>query len=360
MNKTTLSIVLLILGFVVLASFIHYKIERSQEKNVQDARQIIKEDIPEAVRKTTDKMPEIVRETGDAVKKITSHQTAPSPGNPVKEASVNEAPVEKQTPLQGDSAASPPKDDSTFKSPVGAIFEIGTAVIRETDKAAQEFLLPVTSDEEKQIGAEINRTILVKTPEWKDVALANKASTVFIKLLPMSSRKDISYKMVVLDDRKVINAYAAPGGYVYVTRALLERFNSEAAIAMCLGHEIGHQELHHTTDRLRAMMAARKIVGSDIAMMAQLGYQMLTNCYTKEQEFAADEFGFRISLKIGISREQMLSFLDGLSSLEKEMRKKSGTDQPADMPPVLQDMEYFLQSHPYTAERLERLKNYQL
>ncbi|HCE46295.1 MAG TPA: hypothetical protein DET40_22340 [Lentisphaeria bacterium] len=357
MNKTTLIIVLIVLGFVGLASFIHYEIERSRDKNVQAATKIIKEDIPNTVRKTADQIPEIVRETGDAVKKVTSPQTAPSPGKSVKEASVNEAPVVKQIPLQGENAASQPKDDSTFKSPVGTIFEIGTAVIRETDKAAQEFLPPVTSDEEKQIGAEINRMILNDTPEWKDTTLAKKASAVFIKLLPLTIRKDISYRMVVLDDRKIINAYAAPGGYIYVTRALLERFNSEAAIAMCLGHEIGHQELHHTTDRLRTMMAARKIVGSDIAMIAQLGYQMLTNCYTKEQEFAADEFGFRISLKIGISREEMLSFLYGLSSLEKEMSKKSGT-APSDMPVVLQDMEYFLQSHPYTAERLERLKKY--
>ena len=248
------------------------------------------------------------------------------------------------------------EDNSSFKSPLGVFLDIGATVIRETDKVAQEFLPPVTSEEEQQIGAEMDKMIRANTPEWRNTALTKKASTVFNKLLPLASRKDITYKMAVLDDRKVINAYAAPGGYVYVTRALLERFNSEPAIAMCLGHEIGHLELRHTTDRLRAMMLAQKIVGSDIAAIAQLGYQTLTNCYTKDQEFSADEFGFRISLKIGLSREQLLSFLDGLNTLEKEMNKKSGTATSTDMPPVLQDMEYFLQSHPYTAERLERLK----
>lgn len=360
MKNTTLIIILFIIGFVGIVSFIHYEMELSRQRNVQVAENIIKEDIPDVLRKTADKIPEVVRETSKAINKGTSAPPVTSVPEPpdTREVEVPDAdmPVAAQSSPQGDRKTAPPKDDSSFKSPVGVIFDIGTSVIRETDKAAQEFLPPITSEEEKQIGAEIDKMIRANTPEWKDTALARKAFAVFNKLLPLANRKDISYKMTLLDDQKTINAYAAPGGYIYVTRALLERFNSESAISMCLGHEIGHIELRHTTDRLRAMMAARKILGSDIAMTAQLGYKMLTNCYAKDQEFDADEFGFRISLKIGLSKEQLISFLDGLNSLEKEMKGESGTGETANVPPVLQDMEYFLQSHPYTAERLERLK----
>jgi Sec-independent protein translocase protein TatA len=354
MNKTTLIIVLFVLGFIGIVAFIHYEIERSREKNARAVAKIIKEDFPEAVRETADKIPEVIRKTGDAIREAASRQ-ASAAEQPTEEISSLDATDVKQSLPQDDRSTPPTKEDSTFKSPAGVIFEIGTAVIKEADKAAREFLPPLTSDEEKQIGAEINKMILKDTPEWKETALVKKASAVFIKLFPFVKRKDISYRMAVLDDGKIINAYAAPGGYIYVTRALLERFNSEAAIAMCLGHEIGHQELHHTTDRLRAMMAARKIVGSDIATIAQLGYQTLTNCYTKEQEFEADEFGFRISLKIGIQKEQMLFFLSELNSIEKEREKKAGAT--SDVSPILHDMEYFLQSHPYTDERLERLRN---
>ncbi len=353
MNKTTLIIVIIILGFIVLAGLIHYEMEQTREKNAETAAKVIKDEIPDIMRKTADKIPDLVRKTGDAISNGNSRQ-APAAEQPARRDA-----AAKNSTSQQDNSGQSAKDDSHYKSPVGAIFDLGTAVVRETDKAAQQFLPPVTSSEEQQIGAEINRMILVKTPEWKDPALVKTASNIFIKLLPLANRKDISYRLTVLDDKKVINAYAVPGGYIYITRALLERFNSEPAIAMCLSHEIGHVELHHTTDRLRPMMAARKIVGSDIAMIAQAGYQMLTNCYTKEQEFDADEFGFRISLKTGISREKMLAFLDGLSDLEKEMREKSGTAESADMPVLLRDMEYFMQSHPYTTERLERLKKIQ-
>ena len=64
-------------------------------------------------------------------------------------------------------------------------------------------------------------------------------------------------------------------------------------------------------------------------------------------------------LKNGISKEQMFAFLDGLSLLETEIHEKSGAMAPADRPPLLRDMEYFFQSHPYTTERLERLKKIQ-
>ena len=322
-RQLTLIVVLIILGFVGIISFIHYEMEQTRKKNEQTVEKVIKEDIPE-----------IFRKTGDVVKNVTT----------------------RQSPSQGISTKTASEDNSPYKSPVGIMLDLGTTVIRETDKVAQGFLPPVTSEEEQQIGAEMDKMIRTNSPEWNDTVLTKKASAVFNKLLPLANRKDITYKMAVLDDRKVINAYAAPGGYVYVTRALIERFNSESDIAMCLGHVMGHLELRHTTDRLRAMMAARKIVGSDVAAIAQLGYQTLTNCYTKDQEFAADEFGFRVSLKTGYKRAELLSFLDGLNSLEKEMNKKSETATSADIPPVIQDMEYFLQSHPYTAERLERLK----
>ena len=355
MNKSTLIIILFILGFVGIFSFIHYEMEQSRKKNVQAAEKIIKEDIPETLRETAEQIPLPVQKTGEAIKNVTVRQS-PEAEQPVKEVSASVVPPAKRAPPQVVSAQPAAEDNSPFKSPVGIMLDLGTTVIRETDKVAQEFLPPLTSDEEQQIGAEIDKMIRANTPEWNDIVLSKKAVAVFNKLLPLSIREDITYRMAILDDRKVINAYAAPGGYVYVTRALLERFNSESAIAMCLGHEIGHLELRHTTDRLRAMMMARKIVGSDIAAIAQLGYQTLTNCYTKEQEFAADEFGFRISLKIGFQRESLLLFLDGLCTLEKEMSKKQGTATYSDMPPVLQDMEYFLQSHPYTAERMEKLK----
>jgi len=299
MNKKTLIIVLFILAFVGMVSFIHYEMERSRGKNVQETVNIIKEDSQETVQKTTDKIPEVVQETGEAMKNVISRQ-ANTTKQPVKEVSPADVSASKKTTLQAENSTPPVKDNSPFKSPVGTIFDIGKNVINEADKTAQEFLPPITSEEEKQIGAEINKMILAKSPEWKDSALVKKATSVFNRLLLLSSRKDISYKLIVIDDRKTINAYAAPGGYIYLTRALLERFSSEAAIAMCLGHEIGHQELRHTIDRLRVMMAARKIAGSDVAMIAQFGYQMLTNCYTKEQEFAADDYGFRMSLKIGI------------------------------------------------------------
>lgn len=325
MNKTTLLIVLFILGVAGIISFIHYEMEQARDKKAAMA-----------VRATEKETPPAAKAVEQPANKI---PVAPS--------------ATSQLPMPKDNTTLPVKTESKFKSPVGVILDIGTTMIRETDKAAQEFLPPVTSAEEQQIGAEINKIIRRNTPEWKNSALVVKANNVFEKLLPLTKRKDITYRLEVLDDQKIINAYATAGGYIYITRALLERFNSDAAIALCIGHEIGHVELYHTVNRLRTMMAARKIVGSDIAMIAQMGYKMLTNCYTKEQEFDADEFGFRICLKAGFSREQMIAFLDGLGAVEKEIRKKSGT---VDLPPMLQDMEYFLQGHPYTAERLERIK----
>ncbi|MEQ1555916.1 MAG: M48 family metalloprotease, partial [Gallionella sp.] len=97
---------------------------------------------------------------------------------------------------------------------------------------------------------------------YADEALQNYVNRVGQKLAAHSHRPNLSYHFTVLDSTE-INAFALPGGYVYITRGILAYLNSEAELAAVLGHEIGHVTARHGVRQQSAAQAAN--IGLTIA-----------------------------------------------------------------------------------------------
>jgi|JI10StandDraft_1071094.scaffolds.fasta_scaffold110246_2 predicted Zn-dependent protease len=156
---------------------------------------------------------------------------------------------------------------------------------------------------------------------------------------------------------EVVNAFAVPGCYIYITRGLLTIMNSEDELASVLGHEVGHITADHSTRRQNASMAttlgavlAGVLTGSgDIANMAgQLG-QVYTLGYSRDQEFQADDLGVRYLSGAGYNPYAAAEMLNELG-LNDALEAKTSNRDANDTTPS------WARTHPLSADRVVRAK----
>ena len=160
---------------------------------------------------------------------------------------------------------------------------------------------------------------------------------------------------VTLLNTTVVNAFAIPGCYVYMTRGLLSIMNSEAELASVLGHEVGHVDAQHSKKRQNAALGsgivsilATVLTGSSqIGQLAgQLG-QVWTMKYSRDQEYQSDDLGIRYMTAAGydpFAAAEILQSLGDQQALETRIR---GQNEAAQIPS-------WARSHPLTAARVKR------
>jgi predicted Zn-dependent protease len=141
---------------------------------------------------------------------------------------------------------------------------------------------------------------------------------------------------VTLLDSPVENAFAIPGGYVYVTRQLLALMNSEAELAAVLGHEVGHVAARHSTKRnTRAQVGGvaaailGAVTGSDlVGRAASMGSQLYTLRFSRKQEFEADKLGVSYLARAGYTpyaAADMLAELNASTQLQAAVTGRGGS-----------------------------------
>jgi predicted Zn-dependent protease len=148
-----------------------------------------------------------------------------------------------------------------------------------------------------------------------------------------SERPQLTWTFRVVDD-PVVNAFALPGGYIYVTRGILAHFNSEAEMASVLGHEIGHVTARHSVNQMsKAQLASLGLgIGSILApefgqfgQLAQTGLSLLFLKYGRDDERQADELGLRYTLASGYDPRPMVEMFQTLARI-------SGTEEGGRVP----------------------------
>lgn len=154
------------------------------------------------------------------------------------------------------------------------------------------------------------------------------------------------------------NAFAIPGGYVYVTRQLLALMNDEAELASVLGHEIGHVAARHsnkrnTTSTLGSILAAGVGVltgSSELGNIAGYGAQLYTLRFSRTQEYQADDLGIRYLQTAGYDPFAVADMLAKLNSMAVVDARVAGRD--AESTPN------WASTHPNTADRVSRARNH--
>jgi predicted Zn-dependent protease len=227
----------------------------------------------------------------------------------------------------------------------------------------RQFLTPVSEKQEAQMGAEEHPKIL---QEFGGAYSEKPNLNAYVNQIGQTvsqhaERKDVTYTFTVLNSDE-INAFALPGGYVYVTRGLLALANNEAELAGVLGHEIGHVNARHTAERMGQQqtasvlstigVAAATILGGDAlgqlaSGAAEQGSAIYLGQYSQSQEFEADSLGVRYIAKTGYDPQAMATFLDSLDQDTHLEAKEAGNASAADAYSMTQ-------SHPRTPDRVQR------
>jgi predicted Zn-dependent protease len=165
----------------------------------------------------------------------------------------------------------------------------------------QSFTGCMSDGQERNIGQQYHPQILQEFGgEYNDPAMKAYVNDIGQRLARTSERPNLNYTFTVLDS-PVVNAFAVPGGYVYITRGLMALAENEAEVAGVIAHEIGHIAARHTNERYcRGIVAQLGAIGlgvltgsGAVAEAANMGAAIYLQGYSREQEFQADLLGVR-------------------------------------------------------------------
>ncbi len=184
----------------------------------------------------------------------------------------------------------------------------------------------ITEQQEINIGRKGHVDVLKRYPLYANEDLQNYIDRIGQKLARNSHRSNLIYRFTLLDS-KDINAFALPGGYIYITRGLLAYLNSEAELAAVLGHEIGHVTARHSVRQISAAKATQ--FGYQLgalflpAMRTQQASQLfgllgnaLIQGYGREHELEADRLGAEYLLRSGYPPSAMIEVIKILKNQE--------------------------------------------
>lgn len=184
----------------------------------------------------------------------------------------------------------------------------------------------VAVSEEKEIerGAKEHQKIVSQFGVYPDEQLSTYIDRVGQRLAKESSRPNLKYTFTVLND-DMINAFALPGGFIYITRGMLMHLNSESELAAVLGHEIAHVTEKHalkreTRSKLQniASIGAAFLTGQPgVAELGQVLGGVLITGYSREFELEADEVGAQVMAKAGYAPDAMLKTIDILKNKDR-------------------------------------------
>lgn len=209
----------------------------------------------------------------------------------------------------------------------------------------------VSDEQEDQLGQQVKQeldkqgTRYVQDPEVVGY-VRGVAERIFVSA--NKDRPGVKWKVYVIDDPKQVNAFATPGGNLYVFTGLLLAADNEAQLAGVWGHEAGHVVARHSARQMVDAMGLEAVLGMALGQnpneLAQLAGTLAAKgallAYSRQDETEADEFGARYSAAAGYDPHGIIQFFEKLKAMEG--------NQPA--------FAKFLSDHPLTADRITHLQ----
>ena len=205
----------------------------------------------------------------------------------------------------------------------------------------------VSSNQELQLGRQGYPAVVREYGSYGDAALAAYVDSVGQRVARASHLPNLEWHFTVLDD-PTVNAFAMPGGYIYITRGILAHLNSEAQLAGVLGHEIGHVTHRHTAEQMTQQqlvglgytalqIAAPQLQQYDAVAQQALGLMFLR--YSREHETEADELGVSYATLAGYDPHE----IPPTYAMLKRVSQAAGSNIPA-----------FMSTHPDPGDREAR------
>ena len=196
----------------------------------------------------------------------------------------------------------------------------------------------ISDEQEIEIGKQTNQQVLSQYPLYNNTSVQQYVSSLGQELVSNSDSRDIPFNFQVVASDEV-NAFATPGGFVYVTTGLLQAAENRAQLASVVAHEIAHINEKHGIKGLKQAVAARGIantVGLETSTLAPIAYQLAVDLpQSRSFEYEADSSGLNILQQAGYPAEAFANFL---------VKLKGGGGTPE-----------FLRTHPSSQNRVDAI-----
>ena len=214
----------------------------------------------------------------------------------------------------------------------------------------QDFMLLTESDEIK-MGQQADKEIVQMYGVYEDAKLSAYLDNMGQKMALISHRPHLKYEFKVMDS-PVINAFAVPGGYVYITRGILAYLNNEAELAGVVGHEIGHITARHSAKKYSEAQIAQLGLGvgsmisddfASIVGLAAQGLGLLFLKFSRDDERQSDVLGVDYATKVEYDAREMANFFTTLDKMQKNGKQGGIPD--------------WFSTHPNPASRVGDVRN---
>jgi predicted Zn-dependent protease len=222
----------------------------------------------------------------------------------------------------------------TIKENIGALTggKVSTSdveTVEKTSKALRSSFAEITEEEEYYIGRAVSALILSQYPVYKNDALTNYVNRVGNAVVIHSDRPETyaGYHFLILDTGEV-NALAAPGGFIFITKGLLKRCQDEEMLGCILAHEVGHVSAKHGLKSIKKsrLIDAFRIIGAEAAKrytperlsqltdifedtLGDIAEKLIERGYDRKYEYEADELSMKTSARTGYNANGLLDFL---------------------------------------------------
>ncbi|WP_250459421.1 M48 family metalloprotease [Microbulbifer litoralis] len=191
-------------------------------------------------------------------------------------------------------------------------------------------LVLMSEEKEIEIGREMHQKLVDSTPVYEDPVLTAYVDHVGQKIANASDRPELKYHFTIIDSQD-INAFALPGGYIYINRGLLTYLHSEAEMAAVLAHEIGHVTARHAVRQKTAATGAGVasvlsvlVTGSGVVGdVANLWSTAAVKGYGRDMELEADRFGAQYMYNAGYDPQAMINVIALLKDQETFSRRRA-------------------------------------
>ena len=213
------------------------------------------------------------------------------------------------------------------KSTIAATVIFGLTVVLLTcainPVTGKKELMLVTEQDEIALGKQTDEEIAQTYGIYESPDLTGYINRLGQDMSKRTHRPTLEYHFKVLDT-PVINAFAVPGGYVYVTRGILSYLNDEAELMGVVGHELGHVNARHTAKQMSQLQLAELGLGVGMILsenfrkyagLAEFGVSMLFLKFSRDNERQADDLGVEYASKSGYDTNRMAAFFETLERL---------------------------------------------
>lgn len=235
---------------------------------------------------------------------------------------------------------------------VNALVDAAADWQRDVSRVPMHFTR-ISDSQETSIGDELARQYASAQPaQTAEMAAMERYVDKVGARVAAHARRPLAFHFHLIPNVDLINAFALPGGHVFIGEGLLDQLTSEDELAFVLGHEIEHIDHYHAVERVQIEAQLNKLNLDLVAAVAGIPISLWQQGYSKEQEFEADREGLRIASAAGYSPKGAVNMLERWTKLRSEyvIHAETPTGEMSQL--AIDGLNGYFRTHPLPSERL--------